>query len=518
MRPTWMIAVAALMVIPGALVAQAPPPARLRGLDTYIERAMRDWEVPGLAIAVVKDDSVVWARGFGVRELGRPDRVDEHTTFVAASTTKAFTAALMGMLVDSQRVRWDDPVTRHLPWFQLYDPYATREMTVRDLLSHRGGLTRADGTWYASGRSRTDIVRAMRFHPPRWSFRSRYGYQNVMFLTAGEVIAAVSGRSWDDVIRERLLVPLGMTHATTTVRDLPGMDNVAMPHARVERRMVAVPWRNVDNVAAAGSLNASVFAMAQWVRLNLGRGMYGGRRLVSEAVIREMQTAHTVITSNARTDSIWPDVHLRAYGLGWSLNDYRGRKVVSHGGALDGMRSHVAMLPEERLGVVVMANSDQVGALLVGLAYRVFDAYLGASQARDWSADLLADLQWSRRRADSLDRRRDSLRVRDTRTSTALAGYAGRYADSLYGEADVTVDGEHLVVHTGELVGDLEHWHYDTFRVAWRQRHLGRSFAEFAVGFDGRVARLTLRDDEEDLDLQTYGRVRTARGAAAGSP
>ncbi len=472
---------------------RAPSATVLAGMDAYITQAMRAWEVPGLAIAIVKDDSVVYAKGFGVRELGKADPVGVNTVFIAASTTKAFTAALLAMLVDSGRVRWDAPVTTYLPGFQLYDPWVTRELTVRDLLSHRSGLGRADALWYGTTRSREEILRRLRFERPSWSLRAQYGYNNNMFVAAGQVVGAVTGNPWDDVVRERIFQPLGMTRTTTSVTALRGMDDVATPHARYDGRMTAIAWRNFDNVGPAGSINTTARDMAQWLRFQLSRGTYGGRRLLSDSAFRQMRLPNTPIRPDAAADSLWPEIHLRAYGLGWVLNDYRGRLVVSHGGALDGMRAEVGMLPEERLGVVLLANSDQVGNLLVGLQYRVFDAYTGGVR-RDWSADLLADLIKGRARETQDSIKQDSARVRGTQPSHALADFAGRYVDSLYGEMTVAEDGGRLALRAGTwAVADLEHWHYDTFRAVWRDREFGTDQVTFATGADGKVARLTVR-------------------------
>jgi CubicO group peptidase (beta-lactamase class C family) len=502
-RPAVIAVLAATLAAPALAQDRAPRrPQRLAatagsplaGLDAYLAQALRDWEVPGLAIAVVKDDSVVYAKGFGVRELGRVEPVDVNTVFLAASTTKAFTAALMAMLVDSGTVRWNAPVTTYLPGFQLYDPYATRELTVRDLLSHRGGLGRADALWYGSAYSREEILRRLRFERPSWSFRSQYGYNNNMFVAAGQVIAAVTGRTWDDVVRERIFQPLGMTRTTTSATALRGMDDVATPHARYDGRTTPIAWRNVDNIGAAGSINTTARDMAQWVRFQLSRGTYGGRRLLSDSAFRQMRQPNTPIRSDAATDSLWPEVHLRAYGLAWVLSDYRGRLVVSHGGALDGMRSQVGLLPEEGLGVVVLANSDQAGALLVGLQYRVFDAYTGGVR-RDWSADLLADLRKGREREARDSAKTDSARIRGTQPSHPLAQFAGRYVDSLYGEMTVTEESGHLVLRFGTWASaDLEHWHFDTFRAVWRDRELGTDVVTFAAAADGKVSRLTVKD------------------------
>lgn len=263
-------------------------PARqdpLEGLDQYITEAMRSWEVPGLAIAIVKDDRVLLAKGYGVRKLGDPAPVNEHTLFAIGSASKAFTAASIAMLVDEGKLKWDDPVTNYLPGFQLFDPYATRELTVRDLLCHRSGLERADLLWYGSAFGREEILRRIRYLKPSWSFRSRFGYQNIMFLAAGQIIPAITGKSWDDFVKERLFAPLGMSSSNTSVRDLARSDNSATPHAKIEGKVEPIAWRNIDNVAPAGSINSSAADMAQWIRLNLNWGKFNDKQLISSGAI-----------------------------------------------------------------------------------------------------------------------------------------------------------------------------------------------------------------------------------------
>lgn len=510
MQPRLRLRVSLLLLLlaaPAAPAALAAQPAPLRGLDAYIERALREWEVPGLALAVVRGDSVIYARGYGVRELGRPERVDEHTVFAVASTTKAMTAAALGMLVDEKKLDWDDPVSRHFPGFQLYDPYVTRELTVRDLLTHRSGLARGDLLWWASPHDRAEVLRRVRHLRPSWSFRAQYGYQNIMYLAAGEVLGHAAGRSWDDFLAERLFRPLGMMRSNTSVRALAGLENVATPHVRIDGRVQPVAWRNVDNVGAAGAVNSSAHDMAQWIRLNLGRGSYGGRRLLSEAVIREMQTPQTVIRADTLAERLYPHTHLRAYGLGWTVQDYRGHKMVQHGGALDGMRTHLIMIPERAIGVVAIANAAPTD-LHVAVAYRVIDALLGAP-ARDWSRDLLEVAERQRRRAEQ---RQDSIaraRVTGTRPSLPLERYAGTYADAMYGEMQVAFEDGRLVLRFGpEYVGDLEHWHFDTFRAVWRDPAMGRAFVTFALGAGG---------DVETMRVESFGDLRRSPDAAGGA-
>jgi CubicO group peptidase (beta-lactamase class C family) len=483
--------------------------APLGGLDVYIEKAMREWEVPGLAIAVVRNDSVVFASGYGVRELGKPARVDEQTLFAVASTTKAFTAASLGMLVDAEKLKWDDPATRYLPGFQLDDPYVTRELTIRDLLTHRSGLSRGDRLWWASPYDRKEVLRRVRHLKPSSSFRSSYGYQNIMFIAAGEVVESASGKNWDDFVRERIFQPLGMTASNTSILALRDAENVATPHAKLEGEVRPIPWRNFDNLGSAGSINSNAWEMAQWVRLHLGRGTYKGKTLLSPAVVKEMQTPQTVIRASERTETLYPETHFRAYGLGWFLQDYRGRKVVQHEGVLDGMRAQVGMVPQENLGVVVLTNMGS--NLHAALMFRIFDAYLGPPR-RDWSADLLAAAKTLRAEGEIEQKKIEEARVTGTKPSLPLEKYVGTYADSLYGEVQVSEEGGKLVVRAGPaFTGDLEHWNYDTFRAVWRDPYMGKTFVAFTLGAKGQVEELKLEN------LADFKRVpeRTRPAAAA---
>jgi CubicO group peptidase (beta-lactamase class C family) len=453
---------------------------------------MREWDIPGLAIAVVKDDSVVYARGFGVREVGKSERVDANTLFAIGSASKAFTAAAVALLVDEGKVKWDDPATQHLPSLQLFDPYATRELSVRDLLSHRSGLARGDQVWYATEFDRDEILRRVRFLAPSWSFRSQFGYQNLMYLAAGEVVEEVAGKSWDDVVTERIFAPLGMRASSTSVKALQGRENVATPHAKIEKQVRLIPYRNIDNIAPAGSINSNVMEVAQWVRLQLGRGEYRGQRLLSDSVIREMQTPQVIIRREGGWELMAPASDFLMYGLGWFLNDYRGRKVVQHGGNIDGMHALVGMLPEERLGVVILTNLSP-NYLTYAVMHRVFDGYLGA-QPTDWSRRLLASFDSLRAVGEAQQKRMEEARVTGTQPSLSLERYAGTYTHEMYGDAVVEHEGGELVLRRGPaFVADLEHWHHDTFRANWRDAALGRSFVMFTLDPTARVSKLEVQ-------------------------
>ncbi len=482
---------AVALIATTAARAQAP----FRDFDRYVASAMQQWKVPGLALAVVRNDSVVFARGYGVRTLGTTDRVDERTLFAIGSASKAFTAAALGMLVDQGRLAWDDRAGDRLPGFRLYDAYASQELRLRDLLSHRSGLERGDLLWYGSSLSRDEIVRRVRFLEPSWSFRSRFGYQNLMYLAAGQVIARTSGMSWDDFIAQRIFRPLGMTSSNTSVRALAGQPNVATPHAEIDDTVRTVPWRDIDNIAPAGSINSHVLDMAQWVRLHLGDGQFAGQRLLSSAVVRAMQAPHSIVPTEGVYARLFPESNFTVYGLGWFLQDHRGRRIMHHGGNIDGMSALVAMIPSEHLGLVVLTNLNGT-QLPIALMYRIFDAHLGAP-AKDWSTDLRTALEPLLREGREQEQRAERERVTGTRPSHPLADYAGRYVDpdSLYGELQVSSDGDRLQVRYGPaFVGDAEHWHYETFRIRWREPILGRGFMTFSLGHDGKVAEVSLRD------------------------
>ena len=272
--------------------------------------------------------------------------------------------------------------------------------------------------------------------------RSQFGYQNIMFLAAGQVVRSVTGKEWDDFVRERIFVPLGMTTPARASARLPGSSDVATPHSKFDGQVSPIPYRNIDNIAPAGSINSNVVDMAQWVRLHLAEGTYAGKPLISPAAVKEMATPQTIIRLEGQMAMLYPEAHFLNYGLGWFLSDYRGRKLVEHGGAIDGMRAHVAMIPEEKLGVVILTNLN--GTILpMALSYRIFDTYLGAP-ARDWSAEILKSMNALEEQARAAAAKMDSERVSGTTPSLALEKYAGDYRSEMYGDATVAVDNGKL--------------------------------------------------------------------------
>ena len=487
MRPASTVVASVLtFALASPLAGQKPP---LNGYDAYIAKAMQDWKVPGLAIAIVKDSDVVFIKGYGTRTMDKQEPVDEHTLFAIGSSSKAFTATLVAMFVDEGKMRWDDAATTYLPSLEMYDPYVARELTVRDLLTHRSGLARGDLVWYGTDYDRDEILRRTRFLRPSWSMRSRFGYQNIMYLAAGQAVSKVAGKPWDAVVRERIFSPLGMSESNTTIRALASLQNVATPHQEIDDNLQVIPWHNIDNIAPAGSINSSASDMAKWVRFQLAQGKVGGKVLVSASALGETQSPQMVVPLSADAKQVNPFSHLSSYGMGWFLQDYRGREIRQHGGNIDGMSALVAFVPEEKLGIVVLTNAN--GSPMPSIAmYRALDAFL-AAPPRDWSAEQLK----VRTRQVALNKEAESKRLAqralNTKPSLSLDKYAGVYVDSMYGDAKVMLENGKLHATYGTMFdGELEHWHYDTFRARWKAKNMGQSFLTFALDADGKIRSL----------------------------
>jgi CubicO group peptidase (beta-lactamase class C family) len=494
-------------------------------IDAVVERARQTFEVPGIAVAVVKDGRVVLAKGYGVRKLGESAPVTPRTLFRIASNTKAFTAALLAMLVDEGKLRWDDRVIDHMPAFQMYDPYITREMTVRDLLTHRSGLGLGAGDlmfWPATNFTRDEIVRRIRFLKPATSFRSAYAYDNLLYLVAGQMIPLIDGKSWDDLVKERIFAPLGMTHTNVSTRELLASGDIAAPHARGDGKLVALAQTDHDNNAPAGSINSSVEDMAKWVVVQLERGrMADGRRLFSEAQSKEMWRAQTILPIEEPPAGAPPALasiqpQFRAYGLGWMLQDYRGHKIVYHTGTLAGLVSRVVMMPDQRLGVVVLTNQEETGAHSA-VAYSVLDRYLGAAPV-DWVAAFQELAKIEKAGGEAALRAAGGTRNRASAPSLPLSAYAGIYRDDWYGDVAIAEHAGTLTIsftHTKQLTGDLEHWQYDTFVARWHDRTLGAdAYVTFSLRPDGRIAEAKMEPvspladfsfDFQDLLLRRAG-------------
>lgn len=467
--------------------------APLRGLDQYIEQARQDWQVPGVAVAIIKDGRIVWAKGYGVREQGKPDPVDAHTIFAVGSTTKAFTAAALGLLVEEKKLNWDDPVHSYLPDFQLFDPESTDQLSFRDLLSHRCGLSRADFLWYGTSNDRQEILRRLRYLKPICHFRSQYGYQNIMFLAAGEAIPAITGQSWDDFVKERFFIPLGMDRTSTSIKDLEELDDIASPHIDINGAIKPIPWRNIDNIGPAAAINSDVIDMAKWLQLHLNKGWNGNQQLIRSEILEDMAKAQIGIPLTPAAQVDYPGSHMLSYGLGWFLDDYQGHRVIEHGGAIDGMTAYVAMIPDQNLGIVVLTNMEHSWLPRV-LKYEIFDRYL-QEPARDWNTYFLTQFQ------QNYDREYEpgsSVR-KGNFPSQPLDSYVGVYHDNLGGEVIVSLDKNGQALHVDFLAfkGTLEHWNGSTFMFdpsLSAPTQLAKWFVTFSANSNGFINEVSMSD------------------------
>jgi CubicO group peptidase (beta-lactamase class C family) len=503
--PLLLVALAAPL---SAQRPQTPVTTLPKDLDRYVEQAMREFGVPGLALAVVKDGKVVLARGYGVKKLGAPEKVDALTQFGIASNTKVFTAVALGILVEQGKLGWDKPVIDYLPWFAMYDPFVTRELTIRDLLVHRSGFGLGAGDllwWPASTYDRKEIARRLRYIKPATSFRSAYAYDNVLYTVAGEVIETVSGRTWEDFVQAEILAKVGMTHSTVRHSDAAGAGNVATTHAVVEGTLKPVAPMTSDNTNPAGGINSGAEDMAKWLLVMADSGrLADGSRLYSARTARQLWSIVTPLGTGSAPPHLAPlSTDFNGYGLGLFLRDYRGTKVATHTGGLPGYLSRVTTVPSARLGVAVLLNAES-GAAFDAITWRLVDHFLGA-QPFDW----IGGFKRQRAVGDSaLAAQRQAAatsRNASSKPSLPLAKYAGTYRDAWYGDVEIVDEGGRLAIrfkHTPVLVGDLEHWQYDTFLARWRDRELrADAYVTFQLGPDGKVEQVKLVPESAEVDF-----------------
>ena len=520
------IAAAILLAFSGAALAQTPstaPAATVITQDasalnawlaTDVERTMKLFDVPGIAIAIVKDGKVVATQGFGVRKLGAPDKVDAKTLFEVASNSKAFTAAALAMLVDEGKLAWDDPVTKHLPDFQMYDAYVTHEMTVRDLLTHRSGLGLGAGDllwWPTTNFSTDEIIHKLRFIRPATSFRSSYAYDNLLYIVAGKIIAAKSGKTWGETVRERILAPVGMVSTTTSLAENAGNPDVANAHSKINDRIAAVKAMPVANAVGAVGINTNAEDIARWMNVLLAGGKVGtdanGKeiRLYSAKQAREMWTAQTPMRISE------PDPKLAAtrpnflaYGLGFQLRDWQGRLVALHSGALQGFYSKVVLVPEAKLGIAILTNAESGGSLNA-LQYQLLDRMLDPAAATDWIGIVKAVEDENHAKELARIGKANAARAAKSQPSLARTAYDGEYQDPWYGIATIKHEGNRQILtmsRTPDLTGELEHYQHDTFIVRWKERNFNAdAYVTFALNPDGSIERMRMQPISTETDF-----------------
>ncbi|MET0620874.1 MAG: serine hydrolase [Thermoanaerobaculia bacterium] len=478
-----------------AAVSSAKP---LDGFDAFVDGALKTWKVPGLAVAIVKDGEVVLARGYGLRDVKRNLPVTPETLFAIGSATKAFTVMSLGVLVDDGKLDWDTPVHAYLPAFALRDECASAGMTPRDLVTHRSGLPRHDLVWYNATLTRAELFERLRYLEPNADFRSKWQYQNLMFLTAGYLAGEVADQSWEDVVRGRIFGPLGMKASNFSVLESQKTSDFALPYTEKEKKAVEIPFRNIDVIGPAGSINSNLTDMVRWVRLHLSDGAVGGTRVVGAANLEEMHQPQMVMREQERD----PEIILRTYAMGWFVESYRGRQRVHHGGNIDGFSAMVTFLPAERLGVVALANMD--GTPLPEIVCRVaIDRMLGLEPI-DWSARLKERADEAEQGAEKAKGGLETFdRKKGTKPAHAPEEYAGDYEHPAYGTISVVRDGAGLKASIHAIPMRLEHWHYETYRAVFEDPAFAdeKMFVLFRTNPKGDVDALTMPLETQTADI-----------------
>ena len=450
------LACAALVALTSTRPASAQSKEPYPGLDAYLANAARIWMIPGLAVAIVRNDSVIYAKGFGVLSAGSRTPVNEQTLFEIGSSTKAFTATAVAMLVSDGKMRWDQRLTDFLPEFKMYDPVANASATLRDALSHRTGIARGEFVWLSSGIGRDEVLRRVRYLKPESLFRTQFAYQNMLFLAAGEAAGRAAGTSWEDVIRQRIFTPLGMTASAPTYRGVTNPNIVRGHGIDHDTAFIKLPF-DAENIGPAGSILSNAVDMAQWLRFQLNDGQANGKRLLSSAALRETHTSQIIVPKGVLggggLDSV-PTSNFSTYGFGWIVEDYRGNLVWQHGGNTEGMTTAVGMLPNKKFGVVVLSSMGQ--ASLPGLLQRyIFDLELGVPK-RDLSHEMRARWVAQQRRADSATTVQEAQRKAGAPSPVPLSAFAGTFADSLYGTVSVVMKDGQLELERGTWRGALQ--------------------------------------------------------------
>jgi CubicO group peptidase (beta-lactamase class C family) len=444
--------------------------------DRYIEMSMKAVGIPGLAVAVVKDDKIIYAKGYGTRNVSKQESVTPETIFGIGSVTKSFTATSLAMLVDEGKVGWDVPVKEYVHWFETYDPYVTSQLSSRDIACHRTGIEQANYLqWRPTNRAdnafhptRTDLVKAFKYLKPSEGFRTTFAYKNDTWVVAGAVIEAASGVTWDRFIHERIFDRLGMKRSSTSVNETDTLSNVSSAHIRLNGKLTPINLINADVPGPMGSINSTVLDLAQYVRFHLGDGTFNNVKLLKTANLNELHEPQVVDHGETLTMGTGHTQQV-SYGLGWWVQDYRGRKLVHHAGEIVGGSAQVAFLPGEHVGVVILANGDSV-SMVRALSLRAIDTFLGLAPY-DWSARAVAVDKDAKAAFDAERAERARTRVTGTQPSHALSAYTGVYHNGAYGDLRIIEDGDHLTARLWTFTGDLTHWNYDTFSFEWDQRH-----------------------------------------------
>jgi CubicO group peptidase (beta-lactamase class C family) len=436
-----------LVFISCKAIAQDTPSFIKDSLDNYVQKALTDWKIPSVAVCIVKDGKVVWMKGYGVKEIGSTDKVDENTLFMIGSNTKAFTATALAMLDADKKLSLDDKVQKWLPDFKLFDPWVAKEATVRDLLCHRLGFEtfQGDFMYFDSDLSLEEVRQRFAKVKPLYSFRSRWGYTNAAFMTAGEVIPKVTGKTWAEFVHDSIFVPLGMNNSLVLSKEIETASNKASAHTLVNGEIKKVAYGRLENMAPAGAISSSANDLSHWVMMQLDNGKYNNKQIVPVSAIAQTRTPNSILGDGG---VLFNKGHFALYGLGWFLQEYNGRKIVQHTGGVNGFVTSVTLIPEEKLGIVVLTNTD-ANSFYEALKWEIMDAYMSLPYRNYSNAYLAFQKQQDARTAKWLKEKKDTVAM-NLKSSLPLQNFTGTYKHDIYGNMNIAMQN-------GKLVAAFEH-------------------------------------------------------------
>jgi CubicO group peptidase (beta-lactamase class C family) len=420
---------------------------------------MEEWKVTGLGISIVKDGKVIFSKGFGFRDVKKGLKVTPKTLFAIGSCSKAFTATTMGILVDEGKLDWDEPVREYLPSFKLKDSFATERMTPLDLVCHRSGLPRHDLMWYSSSATRKELFDRLQYLEPSRDFRTTFQYQNLMFMTAGYMVGEIAGTTWEKFVQDRIFVPLGMNDSNFSVEDSKKTPDFALPYMEKDDKIIEIPFRNIDTVGPAGSINSNVTDMADWLLLNLNKGKFGEKQIISEESLKEIHSPQMISSKSFEYDESF----YTTYGMGWGITAYRGHLRLAHGGGIDGFTALVTFMPRDNIGMVILTNMS--GTPLPGIiSYNAYDRLLGLDQV-PWNKRIKEQRDKSEKEAEDAKKEKDKDRKLNTKPSHPLGDYAGDYEHPGYGVVSIKKKDDRLNGVFNSISFDVKHYHYDIFEM-----------------------------------------------------
>lgn len=462
-------------------------------LDGYIKTGMSDWKIPGLSITIASNNEIVYQAGFGVLEAGKPEKVDLDTLFAIGSTTKAFTAAAIGTLVDQGKLKWDDRVIDHWPEFKMSDPWVTSEIRISDLLANHSGLSEiAEEMWYGTDYNRKELIERLAKVPITEGFRYQFQYRNVMFLTAGQIIPRITGgTSWDEYVKSTLFKPLKMDRSAILLQDVVNETNLAKPHLLdYQLNPLPVPYRNIDNIAPAGSIMSTARDMGNWVRMLTMNGTFDGKTIIKPETLAFIERSQTpVSTVGPGGKPLSPPAELRAYALSWVTESYKGRRIVWHNGSIDGMSAWVGFVPDLKLGIVILSNLDEAN-FRIALFYRLIDSFSGIA-ASDLSPELLEKQIAFLNQRNNAEKQWQALKEEPGQCALDVSDYSGKYSDPAFGEVEILVENGKLIYRrTSSMVLDLRCLDSDTLLGKYRSEALDLREGKLKLDFqveDGKI-------------------------------